>query len=488
MSAKRVVAFAATVFALAVATTPAHAQRYHADFGINGGGSWYSNSLSADELGGTTAGPVRFKPSWLAGTQLTFWGLPFHVGPRFGLRLNGTYTDNKFIQKMENTGDTELFTHMNMWSGSADLMFGFKSPNETWSGMEILPYLALGGGIKWTNPSMDNFTINDLSESKSWNGFPFTCLNGVCSIANIPPGGFSATNPSTPASVANQRAFFYGEANSPMGLIGLGTDIRVAPTFALRLEVGDRLWKAPIVRANAPIAGQYRAVVTTNDDKIVGKIVNEVYGQVGLHMLFGLQRVAPVAIVAPAPPPPPAPAPMPAPAPREERSINVCVIDPSGPMGIRTVEGTFIPSTNETFVMQNGNRVLLSNAYTTVPVASGSDWFVQGQPLTLTIGPTGKAQYTTYGSSRVIDAGDLGYLGTVHGLAIYADKDDVKDVQHQLDELRSAQANADFNDILNQQKDLRSRLDNMKVVYVPLQPTGCVFQAMQRVEEVRKAR
>jgi hypothetical protein len=166
----------------------------------------------------------------------------------------------------------------------------------------------------------------------------------------------------------------------------------------------------------------------------------------------------------------------------------VCVVDPASPAGIREVDAIFVPSTNETFVTQNGNRVLLASAYTNVPVASGADWFVQGQPLTLAIGPTGKAQYTTYGSSRMINSSDLGYVGTVNGLPVYADRDDIKDVQHQLDELRAAQNNGDINNVLNQQKDLRDRLDKMKVVYVPLQPTGCVFQAMQRVEEVRKTR
>jgi len=482
MRARKAAAIAAAMFAMAYAT-PASAQRYKFDFGVNGGGSWYSKSLSGSDVGATSGGDVGFKPSWLVGSQFTF-----HFMPRLGLRLNGTYNDGQFEQHITSGTNTELFDHINMWSGSADLMFGFKAPRETWSGMEILPYLALGGGIKWTNPAGDTYSINDTGENKSWNGFPFTCFNGTCSgPSTTPPGGLAIGTTSTFTSTPGQQAYFFGEANSPMGLVGLGTDIRVAPSFAIRLEVGDRIWKAPIVQANAPLlASGYPFTVTTSSDKIVGNMVNEVYLQAGLHMLFGLQRVATVAVVAPAPPPPP-PAPTPAPV-IEERATQVCVVDATNPAGLRVVDATFVPSTNETYVMQNGNRVTVTTAFGSAPVASSADWFVQGQPLTLSIGPTGKAQYTTYGSSRMINASDLGYLGTVHGLPVYADRDDIKDVQHQLDELRSAQSNGDLNDILNQQKDLQKRLDTMKVVYVPLQPTGCVFQAMQRVEEVRKNR
>ncbi len=486
MTAKRVAAVAAAMFAMTYAS-PASAQKYNFDFGVNGGGSWYSKSLSGSDLGATTGGDVGFKPSALLGSQLTFWALPLHIGPRYGLRLNGTFSDGKLEQHITSGTNTELFNHINMWSGSADLMFGLKAPRDTWSGMEVLPYLALGGGLKWTNPAGDQYTINDNTAQKSWNGFPITCFNGACSgPSSTPPGGFAVGTTSTPNSIAGQQAYFFGEQKSPMGLVGLGTDIRLTPMFALRLEVGDRIWRAPIERANAPLVG-YPITVTTNDDSRVGKVVNEVYAQLGMHMLFGLQHAPVVAIVAPAPAPPVS-TPAPAPVVVEERSVQVCVVDPTNTAGLRTLDAVFVPSTNETYVTQNGNRVLLTTAYGSAPVASGADWFVQGQPLTLSIGPSGKAQYTTYGSSRMINATDLGYLGTVRGLPVYADRDDIKDVQHQLDELRTARANGDLNDILNQQKDLQKRLDTMKVVYVPLQPTGCVFQAMQRVEEVRKNR
>jgi hypothetical protein len=100
MSAKRVAAIAAAMFTMA-STTPASAQRYHFDFGVNGGGSYYTKSLSGSDLGATTGGDVGFKPSWLLGTQFTW-----HVMPRFGLRLNGTYNDGKFEQHISSGTNT----------------------------------------------------------------------------------------------------------------------------------------------------------------------------------------------------------------------------------------------------------------------------------------------------------------------------------------------------------------------------------------------
>src|SRR5690606_33257845 len=77
----RVAAAAAFVVPLLVAS-PASAQHYRVDFGINGGYSWYSALLGDDELGGADA-DVRFSSNWLLGSQLTFW-----VTPRIGLRAN----------------------------------------------------------------------------------------------------------------------------------------------------------------------------------------------------------------------------------------------------------------------------------------------------------------------------------------------------------------------------------------------------------------
>src|SRR5690606_39674632 len=70
----RVAAVAAFVVPLLVAS-PASAQHYRVDFGLNGGYSWYSALLGDDQLGGEDA-DVRFNANWLVGSQLTFWFTP----------------------------------------------------------------------------------------------------------------------------------------------------------------------------------------------------------------------------------------------------------------------------------------------------------------------------------------------------------------------------------------------------------------------------
>jgi hypothetical protein len=99
---------------------------------------------------------------------------------------------------------------------------------------------------------------------------------------------------------------------------------------------------------------------------------------------------------------------------------------------------------------------------------------------------TQKVEFATYGTARTIEAGDLAFLGTVNGVPVYADKDEVKDVIDELNELNRAQAGTDLGKILEEHKDLRNNMEDIKVIYVPLYSTGCVFQGVQRQEEVRK--
>ena len=44
----------------------------------------------------------------------------------------------------------------------------------------------------------------------------------------------------------------------------------------------------------------------------------------------------------------------------------------------------------------------------------------------------------------------------------------------------------DLGQILEENRELQDEIDDVSVVYVPLYATGCVFQGVQRQEEVRK--
>lgn len=464
----KLAAVAAAAMLLAYAS-PADAQRYSFDFGVNGGYSVYTSSLTSEDIG-TEYGDIKFSNGGLLGSQLTFWGMPRLIGSRMGLRANMTVTDRPWVQSTDDATNTDLFGHVNLWSGTADLMFGFNAPRETWSGFEFLPYLALGAGLKWINPAGDIFTITDAEEGKSWAGVPATCdALGRCR-------GAGGTQPGT------TRGFALGENGRFLALVGLGGDARFAPNIALRLEVGDRMWKAPIYQLQTPAAITTTAGTIINDTE-VGDMIHELYGQVGVHMLFGLSAPPPVAVVAPAPPPV-VTAPTPPPAPRED-AIRVCVIDPNGE--IRMVDATFLPASGDTLVTVNGQRVALRSTTGNVMVATNASWFVQGQPLNLRLG-TEQAGFVTFGSSRIVAAEDLAFLGTSNGVPVYADEEDVGDVMSELREMRRARANNDLTDILDEEEDIREELAELKVLYVPLQPTGCVFQPLQRQEQVRKVR
>ena len=163
----------------------------------------------------------------------------------------------------------------------------------------------------------------------------------------------------------------------------------------------------------------------------------------------------------------------------------MCVIDPTVAGGIRTESAVYIPSAGDTLITVNGQRVKLNTTLGNVMTASSADWYVRGAPLELTVGRT-KIQFQTTGTPSMQTATDLAFLGTVNGVPVYADRDDVKDIQNELDELNRAQRGADLAKLMEEHRDLREDLNAVKVLYVPMQPTGCVFQSLTRVEAVRK--
>ena len=54
--------------------------------------------------------------------------------------------------------------------------------------------------------------------------------------------------------------------------------------------------------------------------------------------------------------------------------------------------------------------------------------------------------------------------------------------------LTDAQRNRDLGVILAENRDLRTDLQGVQYLYVPIQPTGCVFQALQLMEGVSKGK
>ena len=422
------------VFMLPMAAAPAMAQSWKWDITLGGGYSWFNNNLDEEDAPALIDDGIGFSPAPLVGLQIGFW-----PSSRIGIRLNTTYADAAY-----ESDNFTFFDNVNLWSGTGDVLFRFARPDEEYDGMEILPYFALGLGAKWINPAGSGLTCTDVEEGEDFE----------CAVLD-----------------AAGTRFAMSETSTLMGLLGLGADWRLSRGFALRTEIGDRIWDAPVHALDA------LTLNTTDED--VGGAVHEIYAQLGLAFLLGVEEPPVVAVA----PPPPAPAPTPVPEVRRE-SISVCVVDPTAPGGIRVQAATLIEG-RDTVITVGGVDRPFRESVGNVMVASNADWYVRGQPLTMNIGNQ-SVEFATYGTARTIEATDLAFLGTVNGVPVYADRDEVQDVIEEINELNRAQGGTDLGKILEENKDLREDLDDVRVLYVPLYSTGCVFQGVQRQEEVRK--
>jgi hypothetical protein len=427
------------------------AQSWKFDVGVNGGYSWITPMLGEEETGlpdGSAGSEVKFRPGWLVGAQIGYW-----FSPRFGLRLNGRYSDRP-LTGTDLPDDFDFLTSVNLWGATADLMLRLKTPNEEYTGTEVLPYLALGAGAKWHNPGYDNFFCHE-------------------------PGKRYACGPFVTGGPAG-RGWVLGEENEIAGLAAIGADWRISRTFFIRTELSDQFYRPQVHTAAIPTGGNLWEVPTGDQE---AKWVHEVGVQVGLHLAFGLAAPPPVA-VAPPPPPPATPPPPPPPPPVTREAMTICVIDPAAPGGIRMQAVTLVGG-RDTVVVEGGTDRPFRETVGVVTVAGGAEWYVQGQPLVMTIGRN-KAEYATYGAARVVDANDLAFVGTINGFPVYADRDDVAEITDELTQLNRARAGTDLGVILNENRTLRNEFAKVKVLYVPTVPAGCVFQAVQLQEEVRK--
>jgi hypothetical protein len=456
------VLYKAGIAAMALAlfgSAPVVAQDYRWDANINGGWGITGAVLDDDAV---LAESLGFDNNWQLGGQLGYW-----FNRTIGLRGNLSYTGTDFMQ-----GDgINLYNDVNLWSGTADLLFRFIKPRREWSGAEWLPYAALGAGIHWVNPPGNSFIIaeefdddiDDPLEIEGPSGVPIVCRSGVCSgpsTAGFPGiGGIPTTD---------QRTFFLKEGSSFAGLIGLGVDLRLSPSFAFRFEVGDLMWDAKLEEVET--RENFFSVVRGTGE--VGNTVHQFYGTVGLNFPFGLEVPRTVA-VAPAPPPPPPP-----PAPTTEQ-ITVCVLDINAGGGLRTVNALRKLDTGDTIVVRNGEPTPLRAAVGTVPIAADASWFIRGEPLTIGADKT-KLMYLSVGTPQTLAAENLAFLGTVDGMPVYADKSAA------VSPLDVLGPNTDLSKAVVESKNVYTALDNVKTVYVPMNTVGCLFQPLERQAPVRK--
>jgi hypothetical protein len=213
------------------------------------------------------------------------------------------------------------------------------------------------------------------------------------------------------------------------------------------------------------------------------------HARAGLSLLLGgSERVAAVTSAPPPPQPAPVTTALPAPPPPPvENAIAVCVIDPAQPFGIRMQNALYRVEQGDTVVMQNGDRVPLSQVAGNAMVVGDAGWYLRGEQLSMTVGSQ-TVRYLAYPSATQIDPNRIAYIGDINGYPVYADRDAISDFSSALNTARAAHPNRDLGAILAERRDLRDALEDVAILYVPLQRTDCIFQPMQLMDPVIKGR
>jgi len=161
-----------------------------------------------------------------------------------------------------------------------------------------------------------------------------------------------------------------------------------------------------------------------------------------------------------------------------ERRFTLCALAPHSTAGLRRLEVVRIEGRSDTLALVEGRRLPLSEVVGEVPTAREMAWFSEKKPLTLPIGRR-TLRYQIYDVGRVIEAGDLAYLGTVDGLAVYTAAEDFAPAERELKPLLAE--DHDLLHLLVKSPALRTQLRTTDVLYVPLNRTGCVFQPLLRM-------
>jgi hypothetical protein len=252
------------------ATGAAHAQRWTWDVGVTGGYSSFTSFLGEGDTGlsGTPGSSVMWRGGLLGGLQVTY-----NVDKRFGVRLNSRYAERAVTGS--DLAGVDFVSATNLWTASLDLLLRLRQPRDEFTGSELLPYATVGLGVQSTNPGNDGFTCTDIQRSES-----FACVP-------IVTGG--------PVGSANSRSWALREQTSPMALLGVGADVRFTRELALRAELSDQIFKAPVYRAEQVSTTDWNLPSNTSQSKLV----HGLGFTVGLHLFVGARVPSVIVTIAP---------------------------------------------------------------------------------------------------------------------------------------------------------------------------------------------
>lgn len=164
-----------------------------------------------------------------------------------------------------------------------------------------------------------------------------------------------------------------------------------------------------------------------------------------------------------------------APVAPTEHKVRVCAVAPADPTGLRMLDAIRFEGRPDTLAVIDGKRVPVSEALGSVRVAGHVAWFAGRRTLDLPLGGTVR-KYAIYDLGRVIEPGDLSYLGSTEGVGLFAAREDVAPIAAELATLHASEH--DLVKLVTMSSRLRARLRAIEVLYIPLQPTGCLFQPL----------
>ena len=168
--------------------------------------------------------------------------------------------------------------------------------------------------------------------------------------------------------------------------------------------------------------------------------------------------------------------PKPQPEPAEIRA-PLCALAPDSATGLRTIQTVRRADRPDTLALVGGVRVALDRVIGDVRVAGQAPWFAAGKTLDITVGRRVQ-HYRTYDVGRIISPGDLAYLGTLDSVPVFVAAADIAPVQP--DQVWATAGTRDLTRLIDADAALRARMRVVDVLYVPLRPTGCIFQPMLR--------
>lgn len=167
---------------------------------------------------------------------------------------------------------------------------------------------------------------------------------------------------------------------------------------------------------------------------------------------------------------------VPTPAPARVDEIAVCALDPSSARGLGVIQGVHVEGAADTLGVLDGRRVPLEEAARGGTLAQAA-WFKAGQPFALQVGRS-ELRFDVYDTGRIIDPSDLAYLGEADGLPVFAAAEDLKAVRDAVEV--ALDRDKRLSAVIASSTQIRRTVAGLQVLYVPLQRTRCVFQALLR--------